>query len=162
MVFPVNAIDGGPHWDQYGNLLAVPEGSIACEVIEAVPLGDAEYLLAECCLGPFSALRLNMGHKFKADAGEDNQLLLKHISVPQMYEHIRCFAMIGNPKPPRNRKNRSSFNNDNPVAQLVHELHGGWEVAGGILTLSIPVEKIQEFRSKIKERNLHLGLGIEI
>jgi hypothetical protein len=163
LLFPANSTDGGPHWDEDGNLLAEPEEKVECEEIEAVLLGDGLYVLAERHMGSFSSLRLHWGDRFQAEPDEDNQLVLKRILLPQAYVHIRSFAIIELKMVPGKLQPQGSFNNDNPIAQLVHELHGGWEtVAGAMLTLSIPKERTQEFWSKLNKRNLHLGLKIQL
>jgi hypothetical protein len=47
------------------------------------------------------------------------------------------------------------FNNENPLARLVHSLDGGWEsVAGGMLTLTVPTTKAVDFEVAAKLANL--------
>jgi len=68
------------------------------------------------------------------------------LMVPRPYEHFRFLTS-------------SDLKNANPIAEIVHEVGGGWEtVAGGVLTLTVPVSRTQEFQSKMNAAGLLPGV----
>ena len=100
-------------------------------------------------MGPFSSLRLHWGDEFIAARHDGNKLVLTKLVVPRKFEHFRFLTSAG-------------FKNSSPVAELVHELGGGWEtVAIGMLTITVPAARAQEFIAKARAQNLYLGLGLE-
>lgn len=146
LVFPLARDCAGPDWLESGELVRTDGGETETEEIEAVSLGSNRYRLAERCLGPFSSLRLHWGDEFLADRFESNTLNLVHMVVPRMFEHFRFLTSSG-------------FKNANPIAKIVHEFGGGWEtVAGGMLTLTIPVQRSQEFQSRMSAAGLLPGV----
>jgi len=73
-------------------------------------------------------------------------LNLTKVMVPSTYDHCRWLIS-------------SKFNNENPIAKLVHEVGGGWEtVAVGILTLTVPASRAQEFQFKMNAAGLRPGV----
>jgi hypothetical protein len=146
LVFPLARDCAGPDWLESGELVSTHGGETETEEIEAVSLGDSRYRLAERCLGPFSSLRLYWGDEFFADRSEGNTLNLTKVVVPRTYEHYRWLISAG-------------FKNGNPIAELVHEFGGGWEtVAVGMLTLTVPALRAQEFHSRMNVAGLRPGL----
>lgn len=134
--FPVDDDGYGPHWDASGLLVCEATAEASQEVVEVVELGDGWYRLAEKCDGPFSGLRLQWGDEFKT-ALRDGQLHMERVLSPQPYLH---FTFLGDSLP----------DDTHPVAALVHKLRGGWEsVAGGFLTLSIPVDARASFEAEM-------------
>lgn len=149
LTFPLDNEGSGPYWLDSGELVSANATESDVEDIEAVVLGNDRYRLAEQCMGPFSNLRLHWGDEFIAKLLEGNKLLLVKLVVPRQFEHFRFLTARG-------------FNNSNPVAELVHELGGGWEtVAIGMLTITVPASKAQEFLAKVRAANLYLGFGLE-
>jgi hypothetical protein len=136
----------GPYWNELGELDASRGQQSTDEDIAAVSLGTDRYRLAERCYGPFSALRLHWGDEFLASPQGDNELALQKVLTPRKFMHYRFLAS-------------GVFNNENPVAQLLHSLGGGWEtVAGGMLTLTVPAEMSDEFLQRMKSERLQPGV----
>ena len=86
------------------------------------------------------------GDEFFADRSQGNTLNLTKVVVPRTNEHVRWLISGG-------------FKNENLIAQLVHEVGGGWEtVAVGILTLTVPALRAHEFHSRMNAAGLLPGL----
>jgi len=146
LVFPPDQDGAGPYWSESGELVRADDVETEAEDIEAVSLGSNRYRMAERCAGPFSSLRLHWGDEFFADRSEGNTLNLTKLVVPRPYEHFRFLTSYG-------------FKNANPIAEIVHEVGGGWEtVGGGVLTLTVPVLRTQEFQSKMNAAGLLPGV----
>jgi hypothetical protein len=146
LIFPLSEDCAGPSWLESGELVHSGGGEIETEDIEAVSLGGNRYRLAERCLGPFSSLRLHWGDEFFANRSEGNMLTMTHLVLPRPFEHFRYLTSGG-------------FKNANPIAELVHEVGGGWEtVAGGMLTLTVPALRAQEFQSRMNAAGLLPGV----
>lgn len=146
LIFSLDRDGAAPHWLESGDLIPADGGETEAEDIEAVSLGCNRYRLSERCLGPFSSLRLHWGDEFFADRSVGNTLRFTKFVVPRSFEHFR-FLTSG------------SFKNTNPIAEIVHEVGGGWEtVAGGMLTLTVPALRAQEFQSKMNAAGLLPGL----
>jgi hypothetical protein len=145
LIFPLSEDCAGPYWLESGELVHSGDGEIETEDIEAVSLGGNRYRLAERCLGPFSSLRLHWGDEFFADL-DGNKLNISKLVVPRLFEHFRYLTSGG-------------FKNANPIAELVHEVGGGWEtVAGGMLTFTVPALRAQEFQSRMNAAGLLPGV----
>jgi hypothetical protein len=146
LVFPLGHDIAGPFWLDSGDLVRLDSSENEAEDIEAVSLGRNRYRLAEQCFGPFSSLRLHWGDEFFAERSQGNTLNLTKVVVPRTYEHYRWLISGG-------------FKNEKPIAELVHEVGGGWEtVAVGMLTLTVPAVRAQEFRSRMNAAGLLPGL----
>lgn len=146
LVFPLDHDGAGPYWLESGELVRADGGETEAEDIEAVSLGGKRYRLTERCIGPFSSLRLHWGDEFFADRPAGNTLSLTKLVVPRLFEHFR-FLISGGIK------------NNNPIAEIVHAVGGGWEaVAGGMLTLTVPAFRVQEFQSKMNAAGLLPGV----
>jgi hypothetical protein len=168
LVYPFREPEGGPHWTETGALIHQEDERTEVEPIMAVPLGNGRYLFAERDGAFFSGLRLNWGDEFEADDSEEGILVLQRVVMPQHYEHLRCssgsdlvpgrttaFAL------PHFVSARLKFSNDHPIAQLVHELAGGWEsMPGCTLTLSIPKAKMPIFWQEMQARALKLEVTV--
>lgn len=142
LIFPLSRDLAGPDWSDSGEIIGTDGGETEIEEIEAVSLGDSRYRLAERCLGPFTSLRLYWGDEFFADRSQGNTLNLTKVVVPRTYEHYRWLISGG-------------LKNENPIAELVHEVGGGWEtVAVGILTFTVPALRAQEFHSRMNAAGL--------
>ena len=142
LIFPVGQDESGPHWLASGELVSADGVQTESEDIEAVSLGGNRYRLAERCYGPFSGLRFHWGDEFFADRSEGNTLRLTKLVVPRAFEHFRFHISPG-------------FDNSNPIAELVHQLGGGWEVvARGTLTLTVPALRVREFVLKMNAAEL--------
>ena len=116
------------------------------EDIEAVSLGCNRYRMAERCFGPFPSLRLHWGDEFFANRSEGNILSLTKLLFPRPFEHFRFLTSSG-------------IKNTNPIAEIEHEVGGRWQtVGGGVLTLTVPVLKTQEFQSKMNAAGLLPGV----
>lgn len=140
LIFPLSEDCAGPSWLESGELVHSGDGEI-----EAVSLGGNRYRLAERCLGPFSSLWLHWGDEFFANRSEGNALTMTHLALPRPFEHFRYLTSGG-------------FKNANPIAELEHEVGGGWEtVAGGMLTLTVPAWRAQEFQSRMNAAGLLPG-----
>lgn len=142
LIFPLERDCVGPDWLDSGDLVRAEDVEPETEIVEAVSLGSDLYRLAERCLGPFSSLRLHWGDEFFADRLQGNTLKLTKVVVPRPFDHYRFLISGG-------------FNNSNPIAELVHEVGGGWEtVAVGILTLTVPTLRTKEFQSNMNAAGL--------
>jgi hypothetical protein len=145
LIFPVNGDSGGPTWNEDGNLDLSHCHDHTDEKVAVVELGEGHYRIAERCFGPFSELRLYWGDEFMATRETNGELILRHVIVPRKFEHYRFIA--------------SGFDNDNPIADILHSLEGGWEkVAGGMLTLTTPAPSKSEFERILNERGLFPGV----
>lgn len=148
LVFPINQEGTGPHWLETGDLVCA-DGFLAeveDEDIEAVPLGEDRYRLAEKSFGPFSSLRLHWGDEFIAERVGGNVLQLSRVVMPRKFEHYRF--MIS-----------SRFASDGPIATIVHQVDGGWEtMAGGMLTLTVPMLRVSGFHQLMKAADLLPGV----
>ncbi len=139
--FPVDGDGVGPEWLESGELVA---GAFHqnWEKIEAVDLGAGRYRLAYKPAGPFSGLRLNWGDEFFAEEAGRNRLRLLRVATPLAYRHYQFMVPVG-------------FDNENPLAMLVHRFGGGWEtVMGGILTLSVPLTVVEDFEQAAETATL--------
>ena len=137
------AIDGvGPTWREDGELIGALGDEHATEGIEAVEIGPGQYRLVCRSAGPFSGLRLHCGDEFIATAGARSLLTLTGVMAPQPYAHQRFLTP-------------TTFSNQHPAADLVHELEGGWEsVAGGMLTLTVSAARSAEFLRRMTEAGI--------
>lgn len=105
------------------------------------------YRLAYRSDGPFSCMRLNWGDEFYAGTAGDGSLTLTHVVMPQAFVHQRFLTS-------------APFDNDMPVARLIHELGGGWEaVAGGILTITVPAGRLLEYQRLMTVAGIKTGIG---
>ena len=146
LVFPPDLDGVGPYWLESGELVRADDVETEAEDIEAVSLGCNRYRMAERCFGPFSSLRLHWGDEFFADRSVGNTLSLTKLVVPRPYEHFRFLTSSG-------------LKNANPIAEIVHEVGGGWEtVGGGVLTLTVPILRTQEFQLKMNAAGLLPGV----
>lgn len=130
--FPIDEEGTGPHWDEWGKFA----GSAANETeeVRAIPLGAGLFRLAERMHGPFSCLRINWGDEFFA-IREGKNLRITRMATPMKFRHYRFLMQPG-------------FGNDNILAETVQSLGGGWEcIAGGLVTLTVPLERDAEFSS---------------
>jgi hypothetical protein len=135
LCFPTDEDEVGPYWLESGELDTSQGSSRSCERVEVVNLGDGRYRLALKGEGPFSGLRLNWGDEFVAVEAGGKKLQLQRVGTPPAYKHFRLIVPRG-------------FNNENPLARLVHRFGGGWEcVAGGMLTLSVPATMAADFEA---------------
>jgi hypothetical protein len=145
LVFPPDKDGFGPHWVESGELVRADGVQTEVEDIEAVSLGSNRYRLADRCSGPFSSLRLHWGDEFFADRTDETTLTLTKLAAPQPFEHFRYFTSSG-------------FDNADVMAHIVHAVGGGWEtVAGGMVTLTVPATRAQEFQSKLNAAGLQPG-----
>lgn len=135
--FPADQDGIGPYWDESGKL-AIEK--LACKVdepVELVKLGNGRYRLAEKSVGPFSSLRLYWGDEFLGKSLGGNEIELLGILVPLKFKHYSFMVSSG-------------FDNENSLARLVHQNSGGWElVAGGMLTISIPIANVMNFENQL-------------
>jgi hypothetical protein len=112
------------------------------ESVALVSLGGCRYRLAEKLDGPFSVLPLNWGDEFIAESIGERLLKLVESASPQKYAHFRSLTAM-------------QFSSRELASDLIHRFDGGWEVvAGGMLTISVPVEKVQEFRAAMEQSGL--------
>lgn len=132
LLYPVRSGEiVGPHWLDDGIPFA---GDYDEEPILAVPLGGVRYRLAERCGGPFSCCLLRWGDEFEADA-EGDTLTLRRVVMPAAYQHYFWVTSGGGLE-------------DTALGDLLHRYGGGWEVvAGGMLTVSVPVTNLEAFES---------------
>ena len=146
LVFPPSQEGTGPYWLETGDLVCADGVDAEDEDIKAVPLGEDRYRLAEKSFGPFSSLRLHWGDEFIAERVDGNVLQLSSVVMPRRFEHYRFLTSPG-------------FTSDNPIAMIVHQEDGGWEtVAGGMLTLTVPMLRVAEFQQLIKAAELLPGV----
>lgn len=142
LCFPADEDGEGPYWLESGELNAGQASSRSCEKVEVVNLGGGRYRLAFKGEGPFSGLRLNWGDEFVAEEASRERLDLLRVSTPLEYKHFQFMVSRG-------------FNNESPLAKLVHRFGGGWEtVAGGMLTLTIPSTTAADFVETAQQANL--------
>ncbi len=143
--FPVDDDGVGPDWDALGVLDTSRSPVRAKEEVELVDLGGGRYRLAEKCDGPFSGLRLQWGDEFIAEISAGGGLVMSLVIEPRKYRHFQFMVSHG-------------FSNDHPIAGLIHRLMGGWEIiAGGMLTVTLPVATAFEFEQKLIVGNLAKG-----
>jgi len=131
--FPANQNEGGPYWDDAGNLDLSKCDEDGAEEVGVVNLEGGRYRLAEKGFGPFSSLLLNWGDEFIARETGTGDLELLSVATPAKFKHYQSIG--GGP-----------FSNESSLAELIHRCGGGWEtVAMGLLTISIPVDKVDEY-----------------
>ena len=182
LIFMADGDSVGPYWHEDGNLDFSRGQHQADECAAVVSLGADHYRLAECCDGPLSGLRLHWGDEFIASphgddelvhrstiadfkisdqpggpiqlagwvniqsAPTDRRLVLQKVLTPRKFVSYRFLTSVG-------------FNSENPIAQLLHSLGGGWEtVAGGVLTLTVPVEMEEQFNRRMESDGLCPGV----
>ena len=146
LIFPLSEDRNGLSWLESGKLIQSGDGEIETEDIEAVSLGGNRYRLAERCLGPFSNLRLHWGDEFFAVRTDGSTLTMTHLALPRPFTHFRYFSS-------------GSLKNSKLIEEIVHEVGGGWEtVAGGMLTLTVPVLRVQEFKLRMNATGLLRGV----
>lgn len=144
--FPADKDGVGPFWQESGELDLSLGTEQAEEDVALVNIGADHYLLACRHSGPFSTLRLHWGDEFMAERTADNALILTRIIAPRKFKHYRFVAS-------------EPFNNDNPIAQVVHRHGGGWEtVAGGMLTLTVPSHAAADLEREMEENKLIPGV----
>jgi len=142
LCFPSDDDGVGPYWLDSGELDTSQGSSRSCEKVEVVNLGDGRYRLALKGEGPFSALRLNWGDEFVAEESGKNRLQLLRVVTPPAYKHYQLLVPRG-------------FDNENPLARLVHSFGGGWEcIAGGMLTLTVPSTTAADFEEAAQQADL--------
>lgn len=142
LCFRADEDGAGPYWLESGELDTNQGSSRSCEQVEAVDIGGGRYRLAFKGEGPFSGLRLNWGDEFVAEVVGRNELRLLRVTTPPAYTHFQFVV-------PRD------FNNESPLAELVHRFGGGWEiVAGGMLTLTIPSATATDFEQAAQQAHL--------
>lgn len=112
------------------------------ESVALVSLGGCRYRLAEKLDGLFSVLPLNWGDEFFAETIGEHMLKFLNTASPLKYAHFRSLTS-------------TQFTSQELASDLIHRFKGGWEVvAGGMLTISIPVEKVQDFRAEMEQSGL--------
>jgi hypothetical protein len=145
--FPVDGDFVGPRWDDSSGEIdrsACPEWEE--ERVAVVPLGGNRYRLAERLMGPVSGLTLHWGDEFRAQDDVDGVLRLVAVCVPRPFVHYRFLT-------------RAGFNNQEPIAQRLHAIGGGWEsVAGGMLTLTVPSAFAGKFQRWMSDYGLTPGV----
>lgn len=136
--FPIGSDGTGPSWGTSGVILDHGSPQMEVEPIEAVPLGNDLYRLAEVEAGPFSSLRLRWGDEFFADMIGNHELAIRQVKVPLCYQHYLLITS-GHPF------------SDDPLSEVIHQCSGGWEVmAGGILTITVPMADAEAFELEAK------------
>lgn len=116
------------------------------EDFEAVPLGGNRYRLAQQRFGAFSRLRLHWGDGFIAKRAAGNVPKLCSAVMPRRFRHSRFLTS-------------SDFADNDPIATIVHQLDGGREtVAGGMLTLTVPMLRVAEFHQRMKAADVFPGV----
>ena len=141
LCFPTDEDEIGPYWLESGDLDTSQGSSRSCEKVEVVNLGNSRYRLAFKG-GPFSGLRLNWGDEFVAEETGIDRLQLLRVTTPLTYKHYQLLVPRG-------------FDNENPLARLVHRFGGGWEcIAGGILTLTVPSTRAADFEQAAHHADL--------
>ena len=145
--FPVDGDSVGPRWDDISGEIdrsACPDWEE--ERVAVVPLGGNCYRLAERLMGPVSGLTLHWGDEFRAQNDVDGELRLVAVCVPRPFVHYRFLT-------------RAGFNNQEPIAQRLHAIGGGWEsVAGGMLTLTVPSAFAGKFQRWMSDYGLTPGV----
>ncbi len=135
--FPVDQDGVGPVCDEAGELIERYIATWEAEEFELVPLGEGRYRLSSKDFSVMSALRLRWGDEFIAETTADGHLRLLRIILPRRFKHY-CFVTS------------HGFNNENPIAKVVHSFEGGWETElGGFLTLTVPLHVAAEFERKM-------------
>jgi len=123
----------GPYWLPSGELELENVIEWVHERVSVVELGENKYQLAN--LFDLSLLRLNWGDIFYAEK-DGEYLKLQKIEMPMPYKHY--FSLGG------------AFGNNTPKSDLIHRLNGGWKTfALGCLTVSIPIDKVEEFENEL-------------
>lgn len=121
---------------------------IVDELVLLVPLGDGRYRLAEKLEGPFSALPMSWSDEFFAVEDSHGSLRFRRMASPQKFAHLRL--TIAEP-----------FVGDGLASDLIHLHGGGWEtVAGGMLTVTVPIEKQQMLIDALSEAKV-LPTGVQ-
>lgn len=127
--------------DEFGPLLTpdgwVRNGSnlklhrIEEESILAVHLGGERYRLAENLIEPFCLSRLRWGDEFMARESVPGVLVLIRICYPAVYRH---YTFIG-----------GALDQNCSLLNRIHRYGGGWSRIAGIVTFSVPSEKVSDF-----------------
>jgi hypothetical protein len=129
--FPVDVNNEGPHWDEIGTLISTATSSQDIVRILAVPLGKGLYRLAENPI--FESLALNWGDEFEALETSAGHLQLTKVVQPMKYRHDHGLFS-------------GALTRGSKLSNKIHELGGGWDVvAGGILTVTLPVDNWAKF-----------------
>ena len=119
------------------------------EPVMLVPLGQDRYRLAERLDGVFSELSMNWGDEFIAEDSGPGRLTFQRMVEPRKFVHFRLITSPG-------------FRSQTRVIGHIHRCGGGWEtVAGGVLTITIPVEGAKEFIAAMEQDKLW-PVGISI
>lgn len=148
--FPADGYSVGPWWEERSGEI---DHSICSdwegEKVAVVPLGGDRYRLAQRLMGPVSGLTLYWGDEFVAQNYADGVLRMISVCVPRPFVHYHFLT-------------RAGFNNQEPVAQRLHAIEGGWEsVAGGMLTLTVPSTSASAFMRQMMEDGLTPGVSCE-
>lgn len=132
LTFPVDENGEGPHSNEHGDLIWQEQNGLAVVRILAVPLGGGFYRLAENpLLEPLTELK--WGDEFEAKEEYPGQLNLVKVVLPKKYHHE--FGLIS-----------GHVTQGSSLSNRIHELEGGWEtVAGGMLTITLPVDAWSKF-----------------
>jgi len=101
------------------------------ESILAVHLGGERYRLAENLTEPFCLSKLRWGDEFMARESVAGVLVLTRVCYPAAYRH---YTFIG------------AMDRDSELLNRIHERGEGWSRAAGIVTLSIPSERVLDFK----------------
>ena len=145
--YPIDGDSGGPFWNDQGELDLTRVAEWEEEEVGVISLGGGRYRLTERLMGPFSGLRLYWGDEFAADKFADGTLRMTSVIVPRRFVHFR-FITSG-----------PHFSNDHPLAKHLHGMGGAWEtVAGGMLTMTLPVDHGNEFQRLMYEEGLAPGV----
>lgn len=136
--FPVDQDGFGPVCDEAGELIERCISTWEAEELELVPLGEGRYRLSSKDFSVMSALRLRWGDEFDAATTADGHLRLLRMILPRRFKHY-CFVTS------------PGFNNENPIAKVVHSFEGGWETEfDGHLTLTVPVHTASAFERQME------------
>jgi len=138
--FAVNETGGGPNWDDQGVPISIATSTQEIVRISAVPVGGNLFRLAKNVF--FEPLtELSWGDEFHAVEVSTGHLELIGVVLPLKYRHERI--LMPGSLTDGGMLSFSAFLNK------IHELDGGWEiVAGGILTVTLPVENWAKLSDK--------------
>ncbi len=133
--FSVDENFEGPHWNEEGTPITTLTCSSELVSVLAVPLSNGLYRLAENPV--FEPLTtLNWGDEFQAIEVSSGYLKLTKVVMPMRFLHEH--KLISEP-----------LTQGSKLSNKIHELEGGWEiVAGGILTVTLPVENWEKLNDK--------------
>ena len=136
LVFEVDAAGSGPVFTEDGALIPQQGGKTVEATIQARCVGEARYRL--CMNAPFDIETLSWGDEFLAETQADGRLRLTGVVAPFRFVHDT--SSVSGPLDP-----------DGSMAGLIHRLGGGWEtVFGGLLTVSVPVERWAEYEAGMR------------